>query len=116
MSLQIRVHGGTPKSGKSICHTCKHAKIVRGQNCEERIICSAGLWANSMISAMGVVRFRVAECGSYHPSNMPWKHEMEEMAWMIEARRRGPSGFQSNEPLEVIITPPKERDIGVPDF
>ena len=106
--LQIKVSGGTPKAGKSLCLSCKHAKIVRGQNCEERIVCDSGsLWSSSR----GLVTFKVAECGEFHPVNMPWKYEMEEMAWIVEARRRGPAGFQPEDnEMEIFITPPKSSN------
>lgn len=111
MSLSIKIHGGTPKLGKSLCHTCKQAKIVRGQNCEERIICAAGLFDTGALvgKGSGVVTMKVAECGKYHPMNMPWLWEMEEMAWIVEARRRGQSGFQPShegDEMSVRIVPP----------
>lgn len=115
MALSIKIHGETPKSGKAICHSCKHASVVIGQNCEERIICGEyGLWNPH---GPGIVRFRVASCGAYHPTNQAWLHEMKEMAWKIEARKRGPAGFGEavkDESMEVIITPPS-KDSNVPD-
>lgn len=111
MSLQIKIHGATPKGGKPLCHTCKYAQIVRGQNCEERIVCQSGIFSSSS----GLVTFKVAECHTYHPSNMPWLAEMENMAWRIEARRRGPTGFQKPEEgeMEVVITRPRKS--GIPE-
>lgn len=114
--LQIKILGATPTSGKPLCLSCKMAKRVRGQNCEEIIFCH--LFSRN--GSPGPVPFRVAECGDYHPVNMPWLHEMEEMAWKIEARRRGPVGF--NDPdarggeMEVVITRPKKSNLpGTPD-
>lgn len=106
--LSIKIHGGTPQLGKGLCHTCKHARIVRGQNCEERIVCTGGLFETSY-GGDGVVQFRVAECSRYHPINMPWLHEMEEIAWTVEARRRGDAGFQRQKDegeMVVTIKPP----------
>ena len=118
MSIRINIPGGTPQSGKGLCHTCKHASIVRGQNCEERIICGSGIWQ----STNGVVQFRVSDCKEFHPQNMAWLHEMREIAWRIEARRRGPTGFQAPEgepEMEVTIKPPKKENheytVGMPD-
>jgi len=102
VALQIKIQGETPKSGKSLCHTCKYSSIVVGQNCEELIVCQHVF--------EGRVTFKVARCGEYHPSNMPWKHEMEDMAWKIEARKRGQKGFQPDGPdLQVVVTPPKNN-------
>lgn len=106
MALQIKISGGTPVSGKSLCTTCKQAVRIVGQNCEEVILCH--LFARS--GTKGPVPFRVASCGEYHPSNMPWKYEMEEMAWIITAKKRGPTGFnqpQDDEIMEVVINKPK---------
>ena len=92
---------GLRRIGKAICVSCKHAAIVLGQNCEERI-CAARCFHS------GIVTFKVAQCGAYHPMNMSWKHEMEAMAWIVQARRRGPTGFQKPEEgeMEVTIKPP----------
>jgi hypothetical protein len=99
--LQFKIHGSTPVGGKSLCVTCKFAKIVKGQNCQELTYCEA-------IFENRPVPFRIAECSRYHPSNMPWLHEMEQMAWKIEARRKGPAGFSDPQgEMEVIITAPK---------
>lgn len=108
MALSIKISGATPKGGKPICSTCKHAKKVIGQNCEEIVFCH--MFARGG-SGTGPVPFKVAECGDYHPSNMPWLHEMEDMAWTIEARRRGPVGFSEGETdMEYVIRAP-----GVPN-
>ena len=61
------------------------------------------------------VPFRVAECASYHPTNMPWLHEMEQIAWKIEARKRGTVGFEPDRSeMEIIITPPSKDDGPIP--
>lgn len=112
MALQIKISGGTPKVGKSLCVTCKHANIVRGQNMEEHTECGADLFGRSN----NRVPFRVAECSSHHPANMPYLHEMKQIAWNIEARKRGPVGFEKqDEMMEVVVTPPKKRGDNMPD-
>jgi hypothetical protein len=106
--LQIKIHGETPKSGKSLCRTCKHATLVKGQNCQEVIFCSGPFSGDA---GMGPVPFKIASCGSYHPVNMPYLHEMQDIAWEVKARRRGPVGFEPDlRPLEITITPPKSRN------
>lgn len=110
--MEFKIHGATPKTGKPICTTCKYATTILGQNMEERVLCSAGMFNNSG----GIVTFKIAQCGSYHPMNVPWKHEMEQIAWIVQARRRGPSGFQipaGEDQMEVTIKPPTRY--GVPD-
>jgi hypothetical protein len=109
MAIRLKImQGETPKSGKSLCVTCKRGSVVRGQNCEEIVFCQSGPFDGA------AVPFRISECASYHPVNVPWLHEMHEMAWKIEARKRGPAGFgegvkaDENE-MEIIVTPPKKR-------
>jgi|SRR5579872_142187 len=68
--MEFKIHGATPKTGKPICTTCKYATTILGQNMEERVLCSAGMFNNSG----GIVTFKIAQCGSYHPMNVPWKH------------------------------------------
>lgn len=90
---------------------CKHASVVRGQNMQEVIECGYGLFkANAH-----VVPFRVAECSEYLEKNVPSLHEMKEIAWNIEARKRGPAGFDAgNNEIEVIITGPKKNSDNIP--
>ena len=103
-------NGATPKAGKSLCVTCKHASVIKGQNCEELIFCGGDMWPHGK-----PVPFRVAECGSYHPMNVPWLHEMEQMAWKVEARKRDKPGFagampdETEQSMEVTINPPTKR-------
>lgn len=105
--MSFKVVGGTPKTGRSLCLTCKRGKVIRGQECQEMVFCT-GPFSNGT----GRVPFRVAECGDYHPSTMPWLHEMEDMAWKIEARKKGAVGFSDpeNTEMEVIITKPKSSN------
>jgi hypothetical protein len=115
MALQIKISGGTPKQGKSLCTTCKWAEITRGQNMEEHVECNYGMFS----AYRGRVPFRVAECNVYHPSNMPTLEEMKAIAWNVEARKRGPVGFEKSETteeneMEVIVTPPKKKGGDMP--
>ena|SRR6185437_10746275 len=105
--MKFKIQGGTPVSGKSLCVTCKYAYTVKGQNCQEAVLCNH-VFGETRTG--GIVPFKVAECTEYHPMNQPWQHELEGMAWKIEARRRGPSGFKPDQPIEVIITPPLNRN------
>jgi hypothetical protein len=98
--IQIKIQGETPRGGRSICHSCKHASVVKGQNCQEFVKCGAEMFKQTH----HVVAFRVAECSSYHPTTMPWLHEMEQMAWTVQARKRGPTGFSNPEENEMEVT------------
>lgn len=104
MSISFSMAGSTAKSGPSLCRTCKFAQTVTGQNGEEIIKCD---------SFSKFLNFRVATCSVYHPSNMPWKYEMEEIAWLVEARKRGPVGFKPGDPeMEYVIVPPNRGEGG----
>lgn len=104
--MKFKINGATPKGGKTICLSCKQAQIVKSQNCQELIACKAGIF----YASSGIVPWKVAECSSYHPTNVPWLHEMEQIAWKVEARKRGPSGFQvpeGEDVMEVVISKPR---------
>lgn len=115
MSVQFKILGQTPKSGKALCVTCKRAKIIKGQRFEELILCHIFNGSGTTGSRGGVVPFRVAECSEYHPMNRPWLHEMEDMAWIIEARKRGPAGFEASPEdesiMEVVVTKPDKSNM-----
>ena len=107
--MSLKIIGGTPKSGPSICKSCKHAKMIKGQNCQELVLCHL---FPTYSGAPGNVPFRIADCASYHPTNMPWLHEMQEIAWMIEARKRGPVGFEPDKcDMEIVITKPRSSNL-----
>lgn len=108
--MKIKVHGGaTPVSGPPLCKTCKYARQIKGQNCQELIFCQQDIFGEGR-----PVPFRVAECGSYLPFNQATMYEMEKIAWKIEARKKGPTGFQKGvevpPEMEVVVTPPKTRN------
>jgi hypothetical protein len=110
--VKFKIIGGSQVGGPPLCKTCKNVTIVKGQNCQELMLCSAGIFGEKYEHRP--IPFKVSECGDYHPINVPWLHEMKEMAWKIEARKRGPSGFGADAvkegEMEVVVTPPKKRD------
>lgn len=106
--LAFKILGGTPKTGASLCNSCRHRKYVRTQNGKEVTRCNAFMFGEYV-----PVPFPVYECSAHHPTNMPFLHEMEEIAWVIEARRRGPKGFADGVPIEegemeVVVRKPRE--------
>lgn len=107
--LALKILGGTPKTGAPLCNSCRHRRYVRTQDGKEVTRCGA-----FMFGEYAPVPFPVYECSGHHPVNTPFLHEMEDIAWVIEARRRGPSGFAEGAPLEegemeVVVTKPRER-------
>jgi hypothetical protein len=122
----IKIQNATPKSGKSLCSSCKYQRLVRGQNLEEITICSANMFGSTIQGAAisvnqwswlqqipGQIRFKVEECSSYADVNTASLEEMQKIAWEVTARKRGGAGFAGgmtdpNE-LETVITPPKNQ-------
>lgn len=120
MSGNFKVLNGTPKSGKSLCLSCGNMARRVGQNMEDEIYCKSYTFENTL-NASGSTRvpFKVAECTEYQPFNQSDLKSMEEMAWIIQVRKRGPAGFTGNkkgkdnkETLEIEIVPPKEHKHG----
>lgn len=114
--MSFKVLGGTPKSGKSLCLSCGNMARRIGQDLQEEIFCSAYAFENPIIGSGNRVPFRVSECTEYQPFNQQGIKEMKEIAWIIQARKKGPSGFSegvtsNNEETETIIEilPPKEK-------
>ena len=107
--MKVKIQDGTPEFGRSLCYTCKNASIVKGQNGELLVHCNAYVFEH----LRNRVPFKVAECGAYLQINTPDRHEMEKIAWIVEARRRGKPGFQipaGEDQMEVTITKPKKNN------
>jgi hypothetical protein len=122
----IKIQNGTPKSGKSLCTSCKHLRHVKGQNLEEIAICSANMFGATIQGATasvnqwswlqqipGRILFKVEECSSYADMNTASLEEMQKIAWEVTARKRGGAGFAGGttnpDELETVITPPKDQ-------
>lgn len=100
-----KVYGGTPVGNTSLCATCRKATIVEGENLQKVVRCCA---------LESLIIFPVFKCSDYDDKRMPSKYEMEQIAWRIESRVRGPVGFSEGDTgpsnMEVVISPPKKRD------
>lgn len=121
--MPFKIQNGTPKSGKSLCYSCKHARTVRGQNCEEVTTCNAGIFGGNLAGGgnrnhywtelyPGQVPFKVEQCSSYADMNTPSLEDMKQIAWEVTARKRGSAGFGDGvtnpDELETVITPPQK--------
>lgn len=101
-----KVRGGTPKAASSMCLSCRLAQVTRGINCEEIVICRS--------NGQGVrVSFPVVECSMYDDKSLPPLYEMQNIAWVIKSRNRGPMGFTEGNRTEITVEPPK-HEYGVP--
>ena len=114
--FDFKIIGGTPKSGKSLCYSCTHCSRRIGQNLEEEVFCGSPSFSGEM-GYPSKVRFRISECSEYRAFNSPSLGMMKEIAWTIQTRKRGPTGFQPNAPptepdkaneTEITVEPPKK--------
>jgi hypothetical protein len=79
--MLIKVHNGTvAHTGKSLCETCRHATITRGQRIEDEIVrCEA-----QPMSPPVFIRFKVTECSAYVDSRLPTYSQLLEQAWILK--------------------------------
>lgn len=105
MSFKI-VGEHTPNhSVKSLCVTCRHAQIVKGQRADESItLCGGGKGMESWR-----VRMHVSSCTDYDDKSRPPLWEMEKIAWRFSVDRASKrAGFMN--PKEFKKRHPDESD------
>jgi hypothetical protein len=101
--MLVKVYRGTRiQEAENLCHTCRHAHIIRGTRDDDEIImCGAAVMRTTRIT------FKVTECTEYLDHREPSYHELYEQAWILRrATRRRPAGFVR----------PKERDAALRRF
>lgn len=99
--MKIKIHGGTVQDGNgSLCHSCRHATIVRGSRLRDEIVeCAALAYPRSRIV------FPVTNCTDYVNRQHPSLREMEETAWILRTDgKRTRIGFVPAKTLK-----PKDR-------
>jgi hypothetical protein len=87
--MHLKIHGGTaPGSSDSLCHTCRHATIVRGARMSEEVIECYKLNEHTRIT------FAVKSCTKYSDAAMPSLGDMEDIAWILRTdAKRHQVGF-----------------------
>jgi len=101
--MSDKVIGGTPKTGSSLCLTCRNAHVLRGQNFEHHIFCNVAV-------TTAEINFPVSFCSVYDDKRIPSLGEMKQIAWNIKSRTSVPAGFTgSKQTTEIVITPPRQR-------
>ena len=112
MDINLKLRGMTPKSGESLCETCRRATIVRGENFEHIIQCGA------LNDPNDIIKFRVVDCTDYETKLSMSMSKMESLAWNIEPRKRGATGFtktyEAGDDMEYVITPPTKKSDNEP--
>ena len=92
--VTIKVRGGTPQGGSTLCQTCSYGHLIKGfRATEEEVFCRYFYLERE-------IRFPVSECTFYEDRRLASKKEMEDIAWILRTdmpRRR--VGFISPEQL-----------------
>lgn len=88
--MEFKVRNGTAReSGSSLCASCRHSIVIRGQTLDQEIVhCRA--------TAIGVTRvtFKVSACSAYMDSQHPTYMEMVQDAWILQpGSKKKPAGF-----------------------
>jgi hypothetical protein len=88
--MHLKVYDGTrPSGGSSLCATCRHATIIRGQRIDDEIVqCTgAGLRATR-------ITFKVTSCSAYHDDRLPSYMDLFDQAWILQPGSKSKSaGF-----------------------
>src|SRR5579864_4680308 len=99
--MSDKVHGGTPQSKQSLCLSCRWGLVIRGVNFQEIVACQ-------LPRPTLLIKFPVVECSNYDDKRVPSKWDMEQIAWQVHSRNRGPVGFLGDEETRIVIEPPGE--------
>jgi hypothetical protein len=88
--MRVKVQNGTvPHSEASLCTTCRHSIVTRGQTLDEEIVhCQA--------VTMGATRitFKVTSCSGYSDERAPSYMQFMEDAWILQpGSKKRPAGF-----------------------
>jgi hypothetical protein len=92
--MKVRIHGGTVNHGESpLCHTCRHATVVRGRRLGDEIIECAALESR--------ITFPVTFCNKHVHRSHPTLWEMEDIAWVLRTDpKRNQIGFVRSKDLK----------------
>jgi hypothetical protein len=100
--MSDKVRGGTPKTISPLCLGCRQAFIARGLNREELVYCGG-------IGPPFRVTFPVVECNRFDDKSQPPIYEMQNIAWIVRSRNRGPMGFTEGGRTEIVVEPPSRQ-------
>ena len=78
--MSVKVKGGTPVYGPSLCETCERELVVKGFRENERVVVCQAMWPEREIL------FSVRECSSYISKGRQRLRDMEEIAWTLVPR------------------------------
>jgi hypothetical protein len=95
--VTIRIKGGTPEDGGSLCGSCSWGVVRSGFSATEtETFCR-------MVEASPRVSFKVRECSAYADRRIPSLYHMERIGWVLLTKSAGRSiGFVSSEKFREI--------------
>jgi hypothetical protein len=78
--MRVKVKGGTPVYGPSLCETCERALTVKGYRENEKVVVCQEMWPQRE------VKFPVQECSGYMSKGRENLDELKKIAWMLQPR------------------------------
>jgi hypothetical protein len=85
--MSVRVKGGTPVQGPSLCESCTQAHIVRGFRESELVVVCQATYPERRVT------FAVRECSRYVSMTSHTLVEMQKIAWPLTPRNPRQAGF-----------------------
>jgi hypothetical protein len=97
-AMHFKIHGSTAHDGDAtLCSTCTHSTIIRGQARNEEIIT-----CNRSIRSSMRITFRVTSCSDYNDARLPSMYELTEKAWILRrGSKRRAAGFIHGRDLKI---------------
>ena len=90
--VTIRVRGGTPEEGSSLCVSCRWGTVRSGYRAAEAETCCR------RVEHSPRVPFKVHECSSYDDRRIPSLCYMEKIGWVLLTKSASRSiGFVTSE-------------------
>jgi hypothetical protein len=90
--VSIKVKGGTPVSGTSLCYSCEWSHVTKGYRDSEEIVRCRRVYPHFLVA------FPVRECTGYSDRTMGSKEDMEKIAWiLLSDRTHRKAGFVRTE-------------------
>jgi hypothetical protein len=76
--MSLKVKGGTPVYGPSLCDTCEQALTVKGYRENEKLVVCQQMWPQRE------VKFPVQECSGYASKGRESLYDMKKIAWVLK--------------------------------
>lgn len=86
-AMSVKVKGGTPVQGPSLCESCTQAHLVRGFRESELLVVCQATYPERQVT------FAVRECSRYVSMTSRTLVEMEKIAWPLTPRSARQAGF-----------------------